>query len=748
MSRLNVVIGANIKELETNFNKAVKLVQESGKGMSASVADAAKSIQERLNALASAKPTARVVRQLQTLAIEARAMGPEFAEMANQFIREAGRMQDEIADTRAEIGYFASDTKKLDTLIGGAKALAAGFGVVEGSMAALGIESKDMQKTMAKIQGTMLLLSSLQEIQNALQAESALRIGVTKAIQDAYNSSIMMSIRGLTGMKAALLATGVGAAIVGIAMLVEKMRSMREAAEKAAQAQRPLIDVAKNASDNFKEEYKNIGPLIAVVGDLTQKMSTRREALKQIQEIYPNFLANQKLEKLGADELKQATANLTTEIIKNAKAKAAYDKIAELSAKKFELQLKQTKDLQSAQKKSADLFAAGAGLQARQAEEIAKTNAKATQTQIDGIDKQIAAITDLISAEKLSADAVVDSGKKKEKETKKVVDYTLDRQAALLAINDGTLEALVKAEDAAFATKIKQLKEQGYTEVEINKLRDAALEKVRTDFYAKKIVDEEKAAKDAEQKAKDIAQLQTDIAKATAVTQSDQRRLELNQVTSHYNKLIEEAEKYGLDTAALFEAQKKAENDIKQKYREQDAQAEREKQMSQLQFQANIYAQFGQALSTFNEAFAREGDEAAKRQAQRAKAISIAQALMSTYFAAQQAYLSQFLPVPDPSSPVRGGIAAGAAVAVGLANVSKIATQKFADGGIVHGPTLGLMGEYPGARSNPEVIAPLDKLKDMIGGAGNESGYIASTHISGRDLAIILNRYNNDYSRG
>ena len=748
MSRLNVVIGANIKELETNFNKAVKLVQESGKGMSASVADAAKSIQERLNALASAKPTARVVRQLQTLAIEARAMGPEFAEMANQFIREAGRMQDEIADTRAEIGYFASDTRKLDSIIGGAKALAAGFGVVEGSMAALGIESKDMQKTMAKIQGTMLLLSSLQEIQNALQAESALRIGVTKAIQDAYNSSIMMSIRGLTGMKAALLATGVGAAIVGIAMLVEKMRSMREAAEKAAQAQRPLIDVAKNASDNFKEEYKNIGPLIAVVGDLTQKMSTRREALKQIQEIYPNFLANQKLEKLGADELKQATANLTTEIIKNAKAKAAYDKIAELSAKKFELELKQTQDLQSAQKKSADLFAAGAGLQARQAEEIAKTNAKATQTQIDGIDKQIAAITDLILAEKLSADAVVDSGKKKEKETKKVVDYTLDRQAALLAINDGTLEALVKAEDAAFATKIKQLKEQGYTEVEINKLRDAALEKVRTDFYAKKIADEEKAAKDAEQKAKDIAQLQTDIAKATAVTQSDQRRLELNQVTSHYNKLIEEAEKYGLDTAALFEAQKKAENDIKQKYREQDAQAEREKQMSQLQFQANMYAQFGQALSTFNEAFAREGDEAAKRQAQRAKAISIAQALMSTYFAAQQAYLSQFLPVPDPSSPVRGGIAAGAAVAVGLANVSKIATQKFADGGIVYGPTLGLMGEYPGARSNPEVIAPLDKLKDMIGGARNESGYIASTHISGRDLAIVLNRYNNDYSRG
>jgi len=113
MSRLNVVIGADIKQLETNFNKAVKLVQESGDGMSASVAKAAKDIQDRLQALASAKPTARVVRQLQTMAMEARAMGPAFAEMADEFIREAGRMQDEIGDTRAEIGYFASDTRKL-----------------------------------------------------------------------------------------------------------------------------------------------------------------------------------------------------------------------------------------------------------------------------------------------------------------------------------------------------------------------------------------------------------------------------------------------------------------------------------------------------------------------------------------------------------------------------------------------------------------------------------------------------------
>ena len=66
-----------------------------------------------------------------------------------------------------------------------------------------------------------------------------------------------------------------------------------------------------------------------------------------------------------------------------------------------------------------------------------------------------------------------------------------------------------------------------------------------------------------------------------------------------------------------------------------------------------------------------------------------------------------------------GAIAAAPMIA-GLvaAQIGTIAAQpipKFAEGGIVSGPTMGMMGEYAGARSNPEVIAPLDKLQSIIG---------------------------------
>lgn len=61
----------------------------------------------------------------------------------------------------------------------------------------------------------------------------------------------------------------------------------------------------------------------------------------------------------------------------------------------------------------------------------------------------------------------------------------------------------------------------------------------------------------------------------------------------------------------------------------------------------------------------------------------------------------------------------------------------FADGGIVYGPTLSIMGEYAGARSNPEVIAPLNKLKSIIGDGGSTGGHLVG-RIRGRDIIMAM----------
>jgi len=108
----------------------------------------------------------------------------------------------------------------------------------------------------------------------------------------------------------------------------------------------------------------------------------------------------------------------------------------------------------------------------------------------------------------------------------------------------------------------------------------------------------------------------------------------------------------------------------------------------------------------------------------------------------------QKLILTNPAGAAVAGIAliAGAAIVRNSLKEGPDVTA-FADGGIVSGPTLGLMGEYPNARSNPEVIAPLDKLQGLLN-TSDSSGFVASTTITGRDLAIVLERYNKDSKRG
>jgi len=89
------------------------------------------------------------------------------------------------------------------------------------------------------------------------------------------------------------------------------------------------------------------------------------------------------------------------------------------------------------------------------------------------------------------------------------------------------------------------------------------------------------------------------------------------------------------------------------------------------------------------------------------------------------------------SIPFAGfGIASGF-VSAATAMVEAIGVMPFAKGGVVSGPTLALVGEYAGANNNPEVIAPLDKLRSMIQPQGGIGGNVRF-EIEGRKLVGVI----------
>ena len=84
-----------------------------------------------------------------------------------------------------------------------------------------------------------------------------------------------------------------------------------------------------------------------------------------------------------------------------------------------------------------------------------------------------------------------------------------------------------------------------------------------------------------------------------------------------------------------------------------------------------------------------------------------------------------------------------AASAAGLANLMAVvgsikAMGAFADGGVVSGPTLALVGEYAGAGSNPEVIAPLDRLRSMLNPPVAASLGAVRFEVEGRKLVGVM----------
>lgn len=91
------------------------------------------------------------------------------------------------------------------------------------------------------------------------------------------------------------------------------------------------------------------------------------------------------------------------------------------------------------------------------------------------------------------------------------------------------------------------------------------------------------------------------------------------------------------------------------------------------------------------------------------------------------------------------GIAAGFVAAM-IATVTAAGVPMLANGGLATGPTLAMVGEYAGASGNPEVIAPLDKLRSLLPEPGEGVGDL-EFRIKGDDLVAVYNRRTNKVRR-
>lgn len=125
-----------------------------------------------------------------------------------------------------------------------------------------------------------------------------------------------------------------------------------------------------------------------------------------------------------------------------------------------------------------------------------------------------------------------------------------------------------------------------------------------------------------------------------------------------------------------LEQQKKA-GEARDKQRKEDLEKERNYRQQLQDLATDSALGIISSLKELNSIYDQNNKEAAQKAFNRQKALSIGETIISTYSTAQKAYASQFTPIPTADSPARGAVAAGIAIAGGLARIAAISAQKF-----------------------------------------------------------------------
>ena len=130
------------------------------------------------------KPVTAQLREMTQELIRLRMEGKANTEEYNELLQKTGEMKDAMMDAQNEVKQMASDTGALNSVLDAGKLAAGAFSAALGVMTLLGEKdsktAKELAEAQAKLQAAIAITTGLQAVQNALQKESALMMGVAR----------------------------------------------------------------------------------------------------------------------------------------------------------------------------------------------------------------------------------------------------------------------------------------------------------------------------------------------------------------------------------------------------------------------------------------------------------------------------------------------------------------------------------------------------------------------------------------
>lgn len=609
------------------------------------------------------------IQQYQAIALEAGRTSP----LGKDAIQKAAALKDRYIDIQNEVNRLANDGVKLQAALDIGTTVVAGFTAFQGAMALSGVESEELRETMVKLQGAQSVLMGVETLRKNLEKESTIvlvakntaekaNLALTKATtiaNKALGLSTDTATKSFKLMRGALIATGIGALVVLIGTLIANWDKVTKALGTTTEAQNAYNDATAKAIDSIGKELDAADKLQKTLKDDTATREEKVQAVKDLQKEYPGLLDNVDAEKDGLDAVSVALEK-NIELIT---IKAQLEALAELRQEKTKENLKLEIEAQTGVNKG--LF------ESVQAFALRRTG-----------------IAGDISSQEL-ANLKTDESINKNKEYIDSIDGLVKglEEKKKIAIEGNAVDAEMIAEEAE---RLKELEKQKKTANANYKKR---LEKKKKDDEAQKKADAQ-ALKDLienNKKEQEIEDEQYNLLQQIRNSAQEQEIFKLAQdydekfLLAQGNAELEKAleEQQQIDILAIKDKYIKLEKDKQDKLddeKEAKAQKELERQIALEDAKLSLAADGVAALINLTTAFAKDNEKSQKRAFEINKRLQIAQAIIQTYQGANAIFAAQAANPQSILFPAQPFIAAGIAIANGLANVATISKQQFQSG--------------------------------------------------------------------
>lgn len=566
---------------------------------------------------------------------------------------------------------------------------------------------------------------------------------------------------------AAMLANPVTAITIAVVALGAALYAFTREADQAGKVQKTLNDVTAEAQKSIAGEKAQLDTLLKTARDETLSKKQREEAIKKLNALSPQYLKSITLETINTNEATRAIDKYVAALSRKAMEQAALAKKTELYQKQIDVQMKnagdtgalaqgafnklwsvfgiETTDVLIRNGKELEEYIKTVGYSGKAAEAVRNTYEpmlKQKEKEIALIEKQVGALDDLMKAQK---DSFLPT------DTNVGVDTETGGGLDLGSGGSDKGDKFLKNSVAFYEAQIKGLEEMRANTAlsidEYGKYADAI------DAVQKKIDAISGKREKATAISLDVKPVPSEsIASYESLIAQKREDLRVTQIGSlQYRTLASEIKDLEFTLKAKIDQESftSAEESIKNHQAAIEGQAKAAQDiLSQRQEEAKMYGEIvGGAFDTLSQNFTASLGEMDSGLAR------FGAAMMGTVLKLMSMALSNAMANAIVGATQSGNSTGPAAVfttpafiATAIAGIlgAFASIPKFADGGIVSGPIIGMMGEYAGAASNPEVIAPLNKLKDLIepansGGAVNVTvgGYFG---VKGSDLQLVLDR--------